>query len=417
AMDHDKSAGNDLSLNIPITVTVTDSDGDSRSGSFNVTVYDDTPQTWHHPDNAHVPNEAGDQVTGNLHLTFGADGPADNLALQLGDSHGTLFVNGQAVVDDQGHALTSGGHDLVYMVNDTGGVDAVYMADGTEHVVFSVNLDAEHKTYTVTMGDYTLDPQQTTTVFSADHGLDASNNFQLADGITAHVTGTYDGNAATVAWDANGVGVDSAGTGQEHLIGPNDALTMQFQDGSGHAQAIDSLQVTLTGLGVISDPSGAIPEQAEVTLYLNGQQVYQGAISGVSGGQVDFNVHDLYTGSFDTIVFGTADKESTYQVKSLTVDQANYHPELSYTVLATDSDGDTAQTGAFHVTFNSADSASGTEHGYSGADAHHQGSVFDSGHGGHGGGGEAYVGSDSGGGDMHDHHALDHLVGSVGHHH
>ncbi|MCL1981002.1 MAG: retention module-containing protein [Proteobacteria bacterium] len=411
ALDHDKAAGHDLSLDIPINVVVTDGDGDSMSGSFKITVFDDTPKAWHHPDDTHLPNEAGDQVSGHLHLAFGADGPAHDLALQLGDSGGNSLV-GQLVVDDHGNPLTSGGHQLVYVDDGAGGVHAVI--DGTDQTVFSVSLDAEHRTYTVTMGDHALDPQHATMEFSSDAGLDAGNNFQLGDDVTVHVTGTYTNNdghetQGNVTWTDGGLGVNDGSIGStDHVIGDGDTLTMNF------SQALESVHVTLTGVNVIVDPDSGSMSVASYTTYLDGNQVDSGIVKLNADGSVTLDLQS--TGSFDSISFSTATKGTAYEINSLTIDQTGYHPELSYTVLATDSDGDSVRTDVFHVTFNS-DSASGIDHDHSGDGSHYRSGdhgVFDGDHGpGHGGGGEGFV--DSGGSD-HGHHVLDHLVGPVGHH-
>lgn len=423
-----------------LTQTVTDGDGDTASASIDLgaagvfKIEDDGPSTGHVSDTV-LGNEAGSHVTGELDVNFGADGPAHDLALQLGDSNGNSLI-GQTVVDDHGHALTSGGHSLYYQDDGNGGVHAVFTDDSGTHTVFSVSLnDQGEPSYTVTMGDYTLDPlqpTQATTVFSSDMpGGDqnhASVDVNLTDDLQVHVTGTSDGHEANLQWNDNGLGVNN-GAANDQYINPNDTLTMQFQDDNGHAQTVESVHFTLTGLGVISDPViGSIQETAQYTLYLNGVEVYKGSIDGVAGGQVDFNPHDYYTGGFDKIVFGSEDKDTSYQIKSITVDQTEtgHDPVLSYTVTATDGDGDMARSDPFHVTIGSADDATGTEHAHvdassersdamrdGGHDMIHGGSGSDHGDGGH----DAFTGSDGGGNEMHDHHALDHLIGSVGHHH
>ena len=382
ALVHDKTT-QDESLPINFKVTVTDGDGDSTIGNFTITVHDDVPQTWHHPDNTSLSNEAGSSDTGHLHLTFGADGKASNLPLQLGDKDGNLLGDGQSVVDKDGNALASGGHSLVYEVDpNTGVVNAVFTDDGgVKHTAFSVSLDAEHKTYTVTMGDSPLDlVHQVTTDFS--QGSDP-NNFKLGS-MNVHVTGTYDADGhggndpapAPVESDNGGIGVNSGIKG-DHYIGLNDALTMAFQDDAQNSQAIDSVHLTLTWYG---EPR-SVQDDAHWEAYNGGQLVASGdilrdgtsvvydqlgnkvdggglvTITNVSKGELSFGLQGI--GEFDSIVFSVGEKGTLYQIKSLTVDQADQDPVLAYTAIATDGDGDQTHTDVFHVTFTANDGTNG----------------------------------------------------------
>ena len=391
----------------PFTFDVIDSNGngplDGQKGSLLIHILDDGPVVEQDADNASLSN--GGSVTGDLHINFGADGPASDLPLQLGDANGDS-LDGKPVVDAHGNPLTSGGQELVYEDDGSGGVRAVNEDGDT---VFSVSLDPDTGTYTITMED-TLDSlqTQTTTEFSSDAGLDGDNNFQLAD-ITVHVTGTYDGDPAEVQWDENGIGVHS-GEGDEKVIGPGDELTMSFQDGDGNAQVIESIHVTLTGLEVEYDNIGRpITEEAQYTLYLDGNEVGNGTIPGQAGGQVDLDLQ--WQGGFDTIVFSsTTGKGSTYQIKSVTVTQEVPELDLSYTVLATDGDGDSVQT-AFQVTIETTDADDGNASGFSSAQGY---GMFEGASGYHAGdttGGESFVAGSEG-----DHDTFDHLVGPVDHH-
>ena len=338
-------------LNIDITAVVTDGDNDSMTGHFTVTVFDDAPRVWHTPDNTTLSNTAGASDTGHLYLTFGTDEAASHLPLQLGDKGGNILTDGQSVVDMNGNALTSGGHSLVYEVDpNTGVVNAVFTDDGgVKHTAFSVSLDAEHKTYTVAMGDSPLDlVHQVTTDFS--QGPDNNGNFDFGD-MNVHVTGTYNGAGAPVTWDS-GLGVGYPGDTTDNVLALKDELTMVFQDKAGHSQTVESAEITLAWQGA--------PCSAYLDVYNGDQYVTV---------QIDWNGKDASTvydlqgiGPFDKIVFrlGENDKTSGYQIKSLTVDQADQDPVLSYTAIATDGDGDHAHTDVFHVTFHAADDSSGT---------------------------------------------------------
>jgi T1SS-143 domain-containing protein len=422
ALDHPNSSDPNDPLDIKITAVATDGDGDSISKDFKVTVFDDGPTFDHAPQDAPLGNEAGSHFTGDLGVNFGYDGPADNSALQLGDINGDSLV-GKTVVDNHGHALTSGGTGLVYVSDGAGGIHAVI--DGTNDSVFSVSLDPGSGTYKVTMGDHVLDPLQDKVEFANNTpGGATSVDFDITDNMQVHVTGTCNGDPANVQWDGKGLGVDS-GKG-DHSIGTGDFLSMEFQDGNGNIQSVESIHFTLTGLGQIQNGDTFIPETAHYATYLNGVLVEEGTITGSANGEVDFS---LNSSGFDKIVFDTkgAAKGSAYQVKGLTVDQLDHDPNLSYTVTATDGDGDTAKTDPFDVTIKSAGSSDTTEHKAvllntaaaedqhqdGGHDVIHEGSGDHAGSGGaHGG----FGGSEGGGNEMHDQGGLDHLVGSVGHH-
>lgn len=433
AMHHSDPTNPDDSLPITVTALVTDGDGDSVSKDFTITVKDDGPAAGH-PQDAILANETGNHVTGNLDIDFGNDGPASSLALQLGDAHGSSLV-GQAVVDDQGHALTSGGMQLIYEDDGAGGVHAVIA--GTHDAVFSVSLDDAAGTYTVTMGPHALDAVQSTALFSGagGGGNNASADFAASESLNVHVTATSsngpDPDAAYVQWDSGGIGVNS-GSGTEKYIGPNDVLTMEFQGGDGQSQAIESIHFTLTGLGQTSDGVQTYTEIARYVTYLNGEIVDQGTISGDADGRVDFSLQS--TGAFDTITFEAANKSTWYQIQSITVDN---DPSLSYSVLATDGDGDTARTDAFHVTFDADGNITGTDHseviaGSSGDDIIRGGGGDDvidgrdgndmiDGGAGHdhitgGAGADTFIDLEAGAGEVHDQTPLDHLVGSIGQH-
>lgn len=423
AMHHADPTNHDDSLSIKVTASVTDGDGDSVSKDFTVTVDDDGP-TAGHPQDAILANETGNHVTGSLDIDFGHDGPAASLALQLGDAHGNSFADGQPVIDEHGHALTSGGAPLVYESDGAGGVHAVI--EGTHDAVFSVSLDDTAGTYTVTMGPHALDAVPST-IFSGNGGDadNASADFDLNESsMHVHITATAsDGHdPAYVQWDSNGLGVHSSAD-PEKDIGPGDALTMQFQGGDGQPQAIESVHFTLTGLDQTTLHDVTITETAHYVTKLNGEIVDVGTIDGKAGGVVDFH---LQSTGFDSITFTAEDgKEASYQIQSITVD----NNPLSYSVLATDGDGDTARTDAFHVTLDADGNITGTDHsevisGSSGDDIIRGGGGDDKidGGAGHdhitgGAGSDTFISAEMGAGEVHDHTPLDHLVGSIGSHH
>lgn len=451
---HDSIQGENLQAllanGVELTVVAQDADGDQVAGAItlNVDVLDDVPVA-NGAQHAILVNEAGNSVDGDLGFAFGADGPAQHTsALQLLDKDGNSLSG--YVVGNDGIHLTSGGENLVYVDDGAGGVKAV--VEGTDHVVFTVSVDPHTGTYSVALSnEYALDSTLSKDLFTSE-GSDIphqSASFNISDDLTIVATAQWVGGGggvqSMVQWDEHGIGVNSNPSYESNQINYGEELTLQFQDSQGHAQSVNDFSFTLSNLDGVDGRSGFIPDVASYTLYYQGAEVYTGTVEGKEGGNgiVTVNLHDVTDVTFDTIVFGVDGDKGSYQIQSVTV--GNVDHAVTYDVVATDGDGDTAST-TFDVTFDADGNIHGSDaneviaggagadnidggggddviYGQGGDDVIRGGDGDDKidGGAGHdhitgGAGADTFIDLEAGAGEVHDQTPLDHLVGSIGQH-
>ncbi|SDE75125.1 DUF5801 repeats-in-toxin domain-containing protein [Rhodospira trueperi] len=180
ALDHpdqNQTEGDDP-LNLAFSYTVTDGDGDTSTSTLTITVKDDGP-TIHCTQDGYVneddlptgndeyqPKESL-EVTGNLGINYGADGPAEG-------SFPSVILTGLP------QGLTSGGHPVYYVPQSGGGL----MAMAAGQPVFSISLDSSGS------GSYTF-----TLLGPLDHpDGDGQNTLDLDFGFIAK---DYDGDTAS----------------------------------------------------------------------------------------------------------------------------------------------------------------------------------------------------------------------------
>lgn len=282
---------------------VEDSDGSRDSSTLSISITDDQPSFTLTP-TILLANETGNSLTADLGLVFGADGAAPGgESLQI---VGTTDAHGY-VVDTAGRQLTSDGQNLLYLDDGQGTLSAVREFD--HHPVFTVNVDPEAATWTVSLdGTYGLDH---TLVQDIGETVNAANPLEL------------------------------------HFDAP-----------------VSSMSATLEGLDSVAIMDTVYGEKAVWTAYLDGEQVAAGVVDGdLLLGQDQVLTLDLArTGSlFDTVLLEYDDApvvlQGAYRVVSVSSEMNHM---LSYDLVATDGDGDTV-TGRLDVVLDGDGDIVGTE--------------------------------------------------------
>lgn len=365
-IDHEHLGATDHTLAITdlgqyVEVVATNASGltaaETFDGLLTVNVVDDIPVAGA-ADDVVVSKHEGETVTGDLDVDFGADGAAQDGALQLLAQDGSSLI-GSAVTGNDGTVLTSNGQGLVYADDGDGGVVAV-TSEG--HIVFSVDVDADTHSYTVTMHDELDGVTKSANLFDTDGrgALHEDATFTVAADLQLKVTATArdaSGSSvetASVQWDDDGIGVNGEDTAGVDHINNGDSLHCEFTDALGNAQTVESVSFTLADLSGHFNRAGIfVPEKASYTLFSGSDEVGTYTVNGEQDGTVTFATPDDL--SFDTIVFTVGDKGAAYQVQSISV---GIEPTITYAVQATDGDGDS--TIATDTTFDVTFSAEGT---------------------------------------------------------
>ncbi|WP_326491572.1 Ig-like domain-containing protein [Desulfolithobacter dissulfuricans] len=263
---------------------VEDGDGSRDSATLSITITDDQPSFTLTPPIL-LANETGNSLTADLGLVFGADGAAPaGESLQI---VGTTDAHGY-VVDNAGRQLTSDGQNLLYLDDGQGTLSAVREFD--HHPVFTVNVDPETATWTVSLDE--------------TYGLDHTLVQDIGETVNA-------GNPLELHFDA----------------------------------PVSSMSATLEGLDSVAIMGSIYGEQAVWTACLDGEQVATGVVNGdlLLGQEQVLTVDLAQTGSlFDTVVLEYDDAPvplmGAYRVVSIS---SEMNHSLSYDVVATDGDGDT----------------------------------------------------------------------------
>lgn len=369
-IDHEHLGATDDSLAITdlgqyVQVVATNASGLSASDTFDglltVNVVDDIP-VMGTADDVVVGNYEGATNTGDLDVNFGADGAAQEGALQLLALDGSSLI-GKAVTANDGTVLSVNGQGLVYADDGDGGVVAV-TSEG--HTVFAVDVEADTHSYTVTMYDELDGLTKSANLFAADgSGVPQEEaSFTITADLLLKVTATARDasgtsmEGASVQWDDDGIGVNGEDTAGVDHINNGDSLHCEFTDALGNSQTVEGVSFTLTDLTGHFNRAGLfVPEEASYSLYSGGDEVGTYTVDGEQDGTVTVVTPDGL--SFDTIVFTVGDKGTAYQVQSVAVE---VEPTITYAVQATDGDGDTttATDTTFDVSF-SADERGGDD--------------------------------------------------------
>lgn len=331
---------------------------DTFDGLLTVNVVDDIP-VMDDVEDVSIFNREGSKATEGLDVHFGADEAAAEGALQLFAQDGSSLI-GKPVVANDGTELTVNGQTLEYADDGNGGVKAVSSSDG--NVVFSVEVDPDTLSYTVTL-DHQLDTMQTVNLFSGEsEGPQLSQEFTVNDNLfvraSAALTVADSGNVY-VQWDYNdGIGVysektsDSVDSDSNTKIDDYEKLTLEFFNANGNGQDVNSISFTLNNLNGQAD--NGMFNSVTYKLSLNGSLVGDPSGYEVFGDADGSVIEKTPEGlSFDTIIF-EGEKGSSYQVQSLSI---GIEPTITFAVQATDGDGDTtiASEATFDVTFRADD--------------------------------------------------------------
>jgi hypothetical protein len=305
---------------------------------------------------------SGDPIsaTASLGIDFGADGPALVNAIQL---TGPINLGGH-IVDNAGNVLTSGGLELEYVSDGAGGLIAQTVG-ATHQTIFTISVDpANGGTYTTTMIGELDAPASSYNVGLTTPGEVPQEGMELtftSPGIIVTVTGTADYTKYTptienpshhdhiddgpylVKSTINGVGIDQNAQVDNQPSTTDEHLTLTFTDSAGQPVYVTSATVTLNNLG---------DEEAHWKIYNGDELVASGEFEGEDN--VVANTLTINTGDvFDRIEL-SADDDASYSVAAVDVDvQQNVNPVITYTVLATDGDGDTV-TSTLDITINDA---------------------------------------------------------------
>lgn len=358
-LDHDDETVEDQ-LSFDVGVTVTDdsgADNATATAAITVTVEDDSPVIGD-PQNAVLGNETGNSLTADLDLMFGGDGPAPD-ALQLSGPTDDGYV-----VDNLGEFVTADDVKLVYVDDGSGGLIAV-KEDDAGYTAFTVSLDAEAGTYTVTIVDG-VDGGPVTTeigltggdlqggnpfVFVKETDLDGDGDSDLTLTATAFILSS-DGAVSTpetVNYNNNGMGVGTGASIDGAGLGNSDVLHLEFTDTqSGDPTEISVAEVFLRGFD---------GETAYWTAISDGNVVASGSFT-----DADVEALDQQTSTyiidpgvnFDTLEFQSDNGDGNGYIISaisLTDVTAGYDQTITYTVEAQDYDLDSTSD-TFDVTFD-----------------------------------------------------------------
>lgn len=342
-------------------------------GDLTIDIQDDGP-VFGETQDAILVNEQENSVTGDLDLTFGGDGPADIASLQLFGPDGQV-LNGQPVVNQAGQRLTfNDGEEMVYTSDGRGGVIAVGAQSGVE--VFTVGLDPQTGTYTVSLGDEQLDggvgEEQFSVQFPHPEGRGGalSHDIQTDDNPAVYIHATaeyYNGQEYVpelVNWHVHGLGVASEGVGayEGEYVNSGERLVLDFFNQDDEELALREASIELSGLD-----EGEPPETASWAAFnADGQEVGRGSVEGQGGGHAHSSDQFIIISEQDTggQTFTTVHlySDGGFKLEGMSGTYGGEDHALDYDVVATDNDGDTAET-AIQVTFDAGGIVDGGEAG------------------------------------------------------
>jgi len=400
-------------LMLQVQVKVTDSDGSFNTGSFSVSIDDDTPVNYT-PQNQTITNLGGGIITGDLNVVanVGADG--------LGSLKLTSFKYGETTQTTAGQTtLTSGGEKISVEGFGTTQLTGFIMLNGVKTTVFTMSLDADSDNYNFNLirpiddgsGSIPINLNSLETSSTTFKALSFGNG--SGEGIL--FTGISGGSSSTVNPSKQGNTVNSVGVGSQSIndgqILALDFVTDPVAAKSGSQEyynysehyAINnfSFQLVQGGPGTVTvraydadddDPSGTNQATHSAALVTGGGQ---DTITAIWVNGVALNLNDptkvVFDGSggytilglnkFDTVMVGTADGYSRLEIENPTSTTGDSYDigtfsyqkvtsgtaiDLSFGTSASDTDGDSA-TGTISIGLDVA-AAGNTITGGDGAD-------------------------------------------------
>ncbi|WP_415911472.1 retention module-containing protein [Neptuniibacter sp. QD37_11] len=408
---HPTFTADDLQALGSVGVVATDTDGDTATGTVNVAVSDDVPDSYS-PTSGVLLNDGSDSITESINSVSGIG--ADNYS---GDTNVTFDVSQEGITSH-----TSGGLDVYYYVSEDGKTltASTSVTEGGvsgANTVFTVSIDDSSDNYTVTMVG-TLDNNSGSSFGDLSGTGEAGNpGFKIVESTTAdtlEILFTPLGTATSVNSDSDDVGVGSqfivdgdglrvdfgefsnntqgTGTGKDDVPVINDKSTINgFRFGinqiSGGTTAtvliatydaespfdqdlsndiiddVDRIEVystddSMTPIAVWEDGDGN-STVGSISFVDNGD----GTVS-VSGLLVGYNVATFTDDGYDSIQVWndeTAGTDGKFSLDNLQVQSTNAGDPVdeSFATTLTDADGDTS-SGTIDVTFTPASSIVGT---------------------------------------------------------
>jgi VCBS repeat-containing protein len=338
----------------------------SDPAAITINIVDDTPLVAP-VRNAAMANEAGNVLTDEIPLTFGADGAG---SVVLSGSHDGAYWT----LADGTTRLTSEGHDLLYR-DSNGYLEAFWLDGGDERIVFTVTYNGD--------GTYTVEQTGVLDGGAVNFavGLTASNGgghnedaFFPDDGninpandkpyIVVFAEGFTDYDRATeipVNFNNNAVGVDEGSK-----INADEVLFLSLTDGADYAYTAqgeidtDNLPPELTYLEVHEvDVSywqlgrGDVPVVQVWTHDASGNLQLVSATPEVTA-NTDGTFHISYGTAFDTVTFAYEGNGNGYGVSQMSgsLTSAGFDQSIQLGVSVTDSDNDATPVTNWTFTFD-----------------------------------------------------------------
>ncbi|MDG5469299.1 Ig-like domain-containing protein [Deltaproteobacteria bacterium IMCC39524] len=357
----DSSVEDELSFSLDVTAG-----SKTFTAAVLITIEDDSPLIEGTFDGL-MANVAGNSLTADLGIEYGADGPESAQITGYNDGTNDVDLTGLvdgvisdiAVLGNDGNQLTADGIGLVYKLSG-GTLQAVMDPDFTPpegstyvdtHVAFTVSLDSSVGTYSVSIVDGLDGGPVTTTVGLASGGVPGNTSsggeyyLEFNDNSVLVVAGDTDGQD-TVNRNIHGMGAGNP------FVDVGDKLTVELYDTPGGTR-IDFGTVTVGTYKLLAGEEGFYQLYND-GVAVTGEIAFSHSTANFTQDPNDSNLGELTitnSGDFDGIVFGSTIGEYTLSTFSATDTSAAYDNSVTYNFSATDSDEDST-TGTFDVTFD-----------------------------------------------------------------
>ncbi|MBC7756698.1 MAG: type I secretion C-terminal target domain-containing protein, partial [Bdellovibrio sp.] len=316
------------------------------TSTLTVSIEDDSPIVLSAPNTAIIESAASASLTGDLHMSVGAD--SGSLAKVV--VTGTVDANGYAmgtVINENGSVSTQNllynGLKLQYLAGATPGSLIATATDGTQ--VFTATGNMLNSTYSITILKPLDLPVYTASTFGGLSAGNTAGTYTLSDGnkaFTVLATGTVAGLASTVNTSNGYFGVAN------NFIDATEKLRFAFD-------------TKMTGITLNVDALKA----GEILVYTAydalGNVVGSGSLAGQNTNSdlyLTLTASNFTGGYFSTIELGTdllSTSTTSYRfgVTSLSGQSTKQDISTIFNAVGVDSDGDTTAAQAINLTFDS----------------------------------------------------------------
>ena len=313
----------------------------TTTSTLTVNIEDDSPVVISAPNNAVIESVANATLTGDLHMSVGADSGSLAKVVVTGTVDSGGFATG-TVTNGNGTVVTQNllynGMKIQYLAGTTAGSIVATATDGTQ--VFKVTGDMSTSAYTVTMLKALDSPTYTSAVVGGITAGNTAGTYTLSDGnnvFTVLAKGTVGGIASTVNTSNGYFGVAN------NFIDVLEKLRFDF-DGkmSGITLNVDQLKAGETLFYTAYDAFGAVVGSGSLAGQNINADIYLNLVAGNFTG-----------GGFNAIEF-TADAPSSYRfgISSLTGQSTKVDINSTFNLAGVDSDGDSTAAQAINLTFD-----------------------------------------------------------------